>query len=264
MTAIVDTHCHLDSQYFPGGAAEVLARAGAAGVTGFVVIGVGRDLEPARAAVSIAAAHPDRAAASVGVHPHDASMLDDAAYAELASLASSPHVVAVGEIGLDYHYDHSPRDVQRATFARLIGLARAVKKPIVVHTRLAAADTLALLESEGARDVGGVIHCFSEDRAFAERALDLDFDVSFSGFVTFKSAHEIQVVAGWAPLDRILIETDSPYLAPVPMRGKPCEPAYVTYTARRLAEIRGVDMAVIAEATTANAERRFGRSFPRG
>jgi TatD DNase family protein len=264
MAAIVDTHCHLDSQYFPDGAADVLSRASAAGVTGFVVIGVGRDLGPARAAVSIAAAHPDRAAASVGVHPHDATTLDDAVFAELAVLAASPHVVAVGEIGLDYHYDHSPRDVQRAAFARLIGLARTVKKPIVVHTRLAAADTLALLESEGARDVGGVIHCFSEDRPFAERALDLGFDVSFSGILTFKSARSVHEVAAWAPLDRILVETDSPYLAPVPMRGKPCEPAYVTYTARRLAEIRGVDMAAIAEATTANAERRFRRSFPRG
>ena len=123
---------------------------------------------------------------------------------------------------------------------------------------------LALLASENARDVGGVIHCFSEDRPFAERALDLGFDVSFSGIVTFKSAKSVHEVAAWAPLDRILVETDSPYLAPVPMRGKPCEPAHVAYTAARVAQLRGIPAAVLAEATTANAERRFGRTFPRG
>jgi TatD DNase family protein len=259
---LIDTHCHLDAQYFPDGAAEVVARARGVGVVGFVVIGVGRDLAPARAALALASRQADRVSATVGVHPHDATTLDDAAYAELATLATDPHVVAVGEIGLDYHYDHSPRDTQRAAFARLIGLARARKKPIVVHTREAAADTLALLESEGAREVGGVIHCFSEDRAFAARALDLGFDLSFSGIVTFKSARDVQDVAAWAPLDRILLETDSPYLAPVPMRGKPCEPAYIAYTAARVAELRGIDVAELARATTANAERRFGRAFP--
>jgi TatD DNase family protein len=263
MPAIVDTHCHLDPHYFPDGPDPVMARARAAGVVGFVVVGVGSDLAPARAAVALARTHRDRIAATVGVHPHDASSLDEPLHAELAALAALPEVVAVGEIGLDYHYDHSPRDVQRAVFARLIALAREVKKPIVVHTREAADDTLALLASEGARDVGGVIHCLSEDKPFAERALDLGFDVSFSGIVTFKTARAIQEVAAWAPLDRILVETDSPYLAPVPMRGKPCEPAYVAYTLARVAELRGTDVETLAEATTSNAERRFGRTFPR-
>ncbi len=261
---LVDSHCHLDPHYLPSGPDDVIARARAVGVIGFVVIGVGKDLAPARAAVALARTHADRISATVGIHPHDASTLDDAAYAELASLAADPHVVAVGEIGLDYHYDHSPRDVQRTVFARLIALARAAKKPIVVHTREAAEDTISLLASENARDVGGIIHCFSEDRPFAERALDLGFDVSFSGIVTFKTARAIQEVAAWAPLDRILVETDSPYLAPVPMRGKPCEPAYVAYTAARVAELRGIEAAALAEATTANAERRFARTFPRG
>jgi TatD DNase family protein len=258
---LVDTHCHLDPGYFPGGAEEVMARAEAAGVHGFVVVGVGKDLTPARQAVALAERHPDRVAATAGVHPHDATTLDDALGAELLALAARPEVVAVGEIGLDYHYDHSPRDEQRATFARLIAVARQVKKPIVVHTRDAAADTLGLLASEQARDVGGIIHCFSEDRAFAERALDLGFDLSFSGIVTFKSARAIHEVAAWAPLDRVLLETDSPYLAPVPLRGKPCEPAYIVHTAARVAELRGVDIAVLAEATTTNAERRFRRTF---
>lgn len=258
---LVDTHCHLDPEYFPAGPEEVLARAGAAGVGGFVVIGVGRDLAPARAAIALARREPGRVGAAVGVHPHDAVTLDDAAYDELASLARAPEVVAVGEIGLDYHYDHSPRDAQKRTFGRLVGLAREVKKPIVVHTRAAPTDTIEILASEGARDVGGVIHCFSEDRAFAERALELGFDVSFSGIVTFKSATSVHEVARWAPADRVLVETDSPYLAPVPLRGKPCEPAYVVHTARRVAELRGVTLEEIARVTTENAARRFGRAF---
>ena len=187
--------------------------------------------------------------------------LDDAAYDELAKLAAEPEVVAVGEIGLDDHYDHSPRDVQRAAFARLVGLARELKKPIVIHTRNAPADTLDILTSEGARDVGGIIHCFSEDRSFAEKALDLGFDLSFSGIVTFKTSLDVQQVARWAPLDRILVETDSPYLAPIPKRGKPNEPAYVVHTARRVAELRGIAFEELAAATTVNAERAFRRSF---
>jgi TatD DNase family protein len=259
---LVDTHCHLDPQYFPGGPDEVLSRASRAGVHGFVVIGVGRDLAPARAAVELARRRPDRIGAAVGVHPHDAVTLDDAAHAELSALARAPEIVAVGEIGLDYHYDHSPRERQREVFARLVQLARDVDKPIVVHTRSAPEDTLGILEREGARDVGGVIHCFSEDRPFAERALDLGFDLSFSGIVTFKSSVAIQDVARWAPLDRILVETDSPYLAPVPLRGKPNEPAHVVHTARRVAELRGMPFEALCEATSANAERRFRRGFP--
>ena len=258
----VDTHCHLDPQYFPAGPDEVLARAAMAGVGGFVFIGVGMDLTAARAAIALAKRFADRAGAAVGVHPHDAITLDDAAYDELATLAAAPEVVAVGEIGLDYHYDHSPRDVQKAAFARLVGLARALAKPIVVHTRNAAADTLDILTAEGARDVGGVIHCFSEDRLFAARALDLGFDVSFSGIVTFKSSLSVQEVARWAPLDRILVETDSPYLAPIPKRGTPNEPAYVIHTAKRVADLRGIALEALAEATTGNAERKFRRGFP--
>jgi TatD DNase family protein len=263
VVVLVDTHCHLDPHYLPEGQDAVLERARAAGVLGFVVIGVGKDLSAARAAVALAQRLPDRAGATVGVHPHDAVTLDDAAYAELASLAAAPEVVAIGEIGLDYHYDHSPRDAQRAAFARLVHLARERRKPIVVHTRSAPADTLEVLLREGADEVGGVIHCFSEDRAFAARAIDLGFALSFSGIVTFKASVEVQEVARWAPLDRILVETDSPYLAPVPRRGKPNEPAYLVHTARRVAELRGIPFEALAEATTANAERAFRRPFPR-
>ena len=259
---LIDTHCHLDPGYFPDGPDAAVARAEAAGVTGFVVIGVGRDLAPARAAVELARSQPSRVAAAVGIHPHDATSLTPEALAELTMLADDPAVVAVGEIGLDYHYDHSPRDTQREVFVRLIALAREKKKPIVVHTREAPADTLALLTSEGARDVGGIIHCFSEDLVFAKAALELGFDLSFSGIVTFKTARAIHEVAAWAPVDRILVETDSPYLAPVPLRGKPCEPAYIVHTAKRVAELRGISLEALAETTSENAERRFRRPFP--
>jgi TatD DNase family protein len=256
VTALIDTHCHLDGGYFGEGADPVIERARAAGVIGFVAVGVGRDLGPARAAVALAARRPD-VWATVGVHPHDAASLDDDAFAELSALAVAPRVVAIGEIGLDYHYMRSPKEVQHAVFRRFIGLARAVKKPIVIHTREAAAETLEILEEEGARDVGGVIHCFSEDRAFAVRALDLGFDLSFSGIVTFKTAVAIKDVAAWAPGDRILVETDSPYLAPVPFRGKKCEPMHVVHTARHVAELRGEDLEALAARTTENARRRL-------
>ncbi|MEI7892179.1 MAG: TatD family hydrolase [Myxococcales bacterium] len=258
---LVDTHCHLDAHYFPGGPEPVLLRAKQVGVVGFVVVGVGADLGPAKAAIELAKKHPQRVAATVGIHPHEASSGNEVTLEELHSLAREPCVVAIGEVGLDYHYDHSPRKTQRDVFARLIGVARELGKPIVVHTREASEDTLRILEEERARDVGGIIHCFSEGRAFATRALDLNFDLSFSGVVTFKAARDIHDVARWAPLDRILVETDSPYLAPVPHRGKPNEPAYVVFTASRLAELRAMPLELLAEATTQNAERRFRRPF---
>lgn len=256
MAALVDTHCHLDAGYFPEGADAVIDRAREAGVRGFMVIGVG-EAAVVRGAVRLAEDRP-HVVASVGVHPHEASILDELFFTEIEALAESPRVACIGEIGLDFHYDQSPRDVQAQVFRRFLALARAVKKPVVIHTREAAADTLAILREENARDVGGIIHCFSEDRAFAESALDLGFDLSFSGILTFKSAKAIQEAAKFAPLDRILVETDAPYLAPVPVRGKKCEPAYVAHTARFLADLRGLDLETLAQATTENALRRLG------
>jgi TatD DNase family protein len=261
IVSLADAHCHLDAGYFPEGADVVMDRAREAGVVGFVVVGVGRDLTAAHAAVALARRASHRVCACVGIHPHDAASWTEATHEELRSLAVCPEVVAVGEIGLDYHYDHSPREVQREVFARLVGLAREVRKPIVVHTRSAPGDTLAVLEREHARDVGGVIHCFSEDRAFAARALDLGFDLSFSGIVTFKGADAVRNVAGWAPLDRILVETDSPYLAPVPFRGKRCEPAHILHTAERVAALRGMDAQELSRATLVNTQRRFAKVF---
>jgi TatD DNase family protein len=271
MLCLADAHCHLDAAHFHEGPDVVLDRARAAGVIGFVVVGLAAEgegagsdgLEPARFAVDLARRNPGGVTACVGLHPHDASHWTSALHEGLRALAERPEVAAVGEIGLDYHYDRSPREAQRDAFARLVGLAREVRKPIVVHTRSAPEETLSILEREGARDVGGIIHCFSEDRPFAERALALGFDLSFSGIVTFKGARSVREVAAWAPLDRILVETDSPYLAPVPLRGKRCEPAHVVHTARCVAELRGIPVEDVAAATLANTERRFARAFGR-
>ncbi len=257
---LIDSHCHLDSTAFDD-AGEVLERARSAGVSEFVVIGVAKTLDAARFAVSLADQRDD-VRAVVGVHPHDASALTDAMLADLEELARRPCVAAVGEMGLDYHYMSSPMDAQKEAFRRQIALARAARKPIVVHTREAPADTIAVLTEEGAREVGGVIHCFSEDKAFAEKALDLGFDLSFSGIVTFKSARSVHEVAAWAPADRILIETDSPYLAPAPLRGKTCEPAFLIHTAKRVAALRGVPLEEVARITTENTRRRFGLRAP--
>lgn len=253
---LFDTHCHLDPDHFPDGVDEVLGRAKAAGVGHFTVIGVG-SVDAARGAAALAERRPD-VFATVGVHPHDASTLDAALEAELRALLGRERVRALGEVGLDFHYDHTPRGVQAEVFRRMVALARSVKKPLVIHTRSAPDETLQILEGEGARDVGGIIHCFSEDRRFATRALELGFYLSFSGILTFKNAHAIHEVARVAPLDRILVETDSPYLAPVPLRGKKCEPAFVVHTAKRLAELRGVSLDAIEGATTENAARAFG------
>jgi TatD DNase family protein len=271
MLQLADAHCHLDAHHFPEGPDGVIERGRAAGVIGYVVVGLARvdaaaggdPIEPARFAVDLARRMPERVTACVGLHPHDAADYSEPLHASLRALAGAPDVAAIGEIGLDYHYNHSPREQQRAVFAALIGLAREVRKPIVVHTRSAPDDTLDILEREGAREVGGLIHCFSEDRRFAARTLDLGFDLSFSGIVTFKNAHAVQDVAGWAPLDRILVETDSPYLAPVPFRGKKCEPALLLHTARHVAELRAIAPEVLAEATLQNTERRFGTAFTR-
>ncbi len=260
---LVDTHCHVERARYPEGPDEVLGRARAAGVGGFMVVGVAETTRAAEDAVELAERHPDVVAA-VGFHPHDAAAVDDAAWAAITRLASRPRVAAIGETGLDYHYDHSPRDLQQTLFRRTIALAREVNKPVVIHTREAAADTLSILVDEGARDAGGVIHCFSEDLAFARAALELGFYLSFSGIVTFKNARAIQEVAAAAPLERVLVETDAPYLAPVPFRGKRCEPSHVVHTAAFVAELRGMSREAFAEATTDNARRLLGGALSVG
>jgi TatD DNase family protein len=270
MIPLADAHCHLDPRHFKEGADVVIEHAMAVGLVGFVVVGLVDDgptgegtVDPARFAVDLARRRPEHVTACVGLHPHDARLWTPSLHDGLRGLANDTLVTAVGEIGLDYHYDHSPRATQRDVFATMVGLARELQKPIVVHTRSAAADTLDILAHEGAREVGGIIHCFSEDRPFAVRALDLGFDLSFSGIVTFKNAAAVQDVAAWAPAERILVETDSPYLAPIPFRGKKCDPSLVVHTAQFVAELRRTSLEELAATTLANTERRFSKTFAR-
>ncbi len=257
---LVDTHCHLTGSNLPQDQLKAtLARAFAAGVTGFIAVGT--DQEDCRAVLALTRDLPC-IQASLGVHPHEAKFWNIETEKELEAMALDPNVRFIGETGLDWHYDLSPRDEQERAFRAHIQLAKRVRKPLMIHTRSAPEATLRILWEEGAEEVSGIIHCFSEDMAFAEGALDLGFYLSFSGIVTFKNAHAIREVAVWAPEDRILVETDSPYLAPVPHRGKTNEPAYVRFVAEHLAQARGVSCARIEEVTTQNLEALCGWAPP--
>ena len=258
MARLFDTHCHLDDPRLSRELDAVLERARAAGVHRITTIGCAQDVGSARSAVDIASRHSDWVTATVGVHPHDAKHLDEELAERVTDLTADPLVVAVGETGLDYHYNHSPKEAQRRAFRAQIGIARRVGKPLVIHTRSAPDETLAILREERANEVGGIIHCFSEGPEFAAAALDLGFVSSFSGIVTFNKAKAVQEAARRQPLDALLIETDAPYLAPVPRRGKLNEPAYVAYTASFVAELRGDDLESLQEATYQNALRVFG------
>jgi len=254
---IVVSHCHLDFEDYAQDLPEVLARARAAGVATMVCIGSGRDIGSARGAVALAAREPDVLAA-VGVHPHDVAGMTEDTWTELDALARGPRVVAVGETGLDYYYDHSPREAQLVAFRRFVALGRAARRPIVCHIRDAHEPAAELLAAEGAREVGGVIHCFTGGVEDARRYLDLGLHLSFSGILTFKNAGPIREAAAFAPADRIMVETDAPYLAPVPHRGKRNEPAYVVETLRLLADLRGLALDEAAARTTENARKLFG------
>ena len=249
---MIDSHCHLDSKEFDADREEVIARALAAGVDTMVAIGTGNGPPDLEAGIRLAEKYP-AFYATVGVHPHDASKADAAAFQRLAELTKHPKVVAIGEIGLDYHYDFSPREVQKAVFIEQMRVAADANKPIVIHTREAWDDTIALIRDHWRG--GGIMHCFSGGPEEAKQALDLGFHLSFGGIVTFPKATNIQEAAKIAPLDRILIETDAPYLAPVPNRGKRNEPAFVVETAKKLAALRGESFESILAATTANFNR---------
>lgn len=253
---LVDAHCHLTGSYLtPDQLEPTLARARAEGVSGFIAVGT--DLEDSRLVLDLARAVPG-VRASLGVHPHEAKTWSPEVAAGLAQLVEDPAVRFVGETGLDWHYDLSPRVEQEVAFRAQIRLAKRLGKPLMIHTRSAPEATLRVLEEEGADAVRGIIHCFSEDRAFAARALDLGFYLSFSGIATFKKAEAVREVAAWAPADRILVETDAPFLAPVPYRGKPNEPGFVRFTAEAVAALRGIPSAKLAELTTRNLEALCG------
>ncbi len=254
---IIDSHCHIDTSRFDDDRAQVLERARAAGVARMVVIGSGSDLDNCRSALAMADAEPD-VWATVGIHPHDARHCDEAVYAAIEAWGRQDRVVAIGETGLDYYYDHSTPDAQREAFRRFIRLARAVGKPLVLHIRDAHAEALAIAREEGADAVGGVVHCFTGTAAEARQWLELGFHLGITGIVTFKNAGELPEVVREAPIDRLMVETDSPYLAPIPFRGRRNEPAFVVHVVDRIAALRGVTSAEVAAATTANTARLFG------
>jgi TatD DNase family protein len=254
-TDLFDTHAHLHFPEFAGDLDAVLARARAAGVRRMLTVGT--DLALSRAAVALAAREPD-VWASVGVHPHDAAGADEVTLAELERLAADPRVVAIGETGLDFFRDLSPRDAQQDAFRRQLALARRLRKPVVVHCRDAHEATLAALAEERVADVGGIMHCFSGDVNIARRCLDLGLLVSLAGPVTYPKSHALADVARFVPPDRLVVETDCPFLPPQAHRGKRNEPAYLGFTAARVAELRGEPLASLAPRMSDNAGRLLG------
>jgi TatD DNase family protein len=254
---LVDSHCHLDSKEFDGDRDAVIERARAAGVSRIVAVGTGEGPPDLEAGIRLAERHSGFYA-TVGIHPHDAAKADRDSMARVRELARHSKVIAVGEIGLDYHYDFSPRERQREVLIEQLGVAAEAGLPVVIHTREAWDDTFELIERYWVGSgIPGIMHCFTGGPGEARRSLELGFSLSFGGIVSFPKAVEIQQAAREAPDDRILVETDAPYLAPVPLRGKRNEPAYVVHTAAKLAQLRGVDAERIAELTTANFERLF-------
>jgi TatD DNase family protein len=255
---LIDSHAHLDSSDFDADRAEALDRAQKAGVRAVVSVGTGRTLEEISGALRLAEQH-DWIYAAAGVHPHDAKDFGEADFATLAEWMQRPRVLAWGEIGLDYHYDHSPRDVQARILRRQLDLARTAHRPVIIHCREAWDDCLRILES-GWRSsgLGGILHCFSGTLAEARRGLDMGFLISFAGNATYPKAQNLRDVAREIPLTSLLIETDSPYLAPQPHRGRRNEPAYVVEVARTLATVRDLGVDEVAAATAANFLKFFG------
>jgi TatD DNase family protein len=256
---VFDSHCHLTDERFRGDADDAVARALSAGVVGLVTVGVGP--ADAEAALDLAARHP-AVRATAGIHPHEAAGADGPALARIRELAARPECVAIGEIGLDYHYAHAPRAVQRRACARQLELAAELGLPVVVHSREAEDDSAALIREAATAGVAGVLHCFASGPALLGAGLEAGWYVSFAGLVTFRT-YEGQALVRAVPDDRLLVETDAPYLAPVPHRGKRNEPAFVPLVAAAVAGIRGQDAAGLGRRTTANA-RAFYRIQPDG
>ncbi|MGH7963235.1 MAG: TatD family hydrolase [Candidatus Binatia bacterium] len=251
-----DSHCHLTDPQFDSDREATIARARAAGVSRFIVIGATGDFSHNEKAVALAQEYAD-VFAVIGVHPHDAKTIIADTYARLRQLAQEPKVVGLGETGLDFYYDNSPREDQRIHFRAFIRLARELNLPLSMHVRDAYAEAVQTLHAEGEGKVRGVMHCFTGSAEDAQALLDLGLFLSFSGIVTFKSAHALREVARLVPLDRLLVETDCPLLAPMPYRGKRNEPAYVVQVAKTIAEVKGLPVEAMADATRRNTETLF-------
>jgi TatD DNase family protein len=251
---LFDSHCHLNSDPLYENVEEVIRAARENGVTQILIPGY--DMESSQRAVQVAERYPGIYAA-VGIHPNDGNTASEDAYAKLREWAKLPYVVAIGEIGLDYHWDTTPKDVQMQVFRRQIQLAKEVQLPIIIHDREAHADVVMVLQEEGAKEIGGIMHCFSGSWEMAQDCMNLNFMISMGGPVTFKNAKRPQEVAKQVPLDRLLVETDSPYLTPEPYRGKPNQPAYVRYVAEKVAALRDMEVHELARITTENSERIF-------
>lgn len=255
---LIDSHCHLEYEGLAENQPDVLARARSAGVGGFLNISTRRS-EWERV-VGTAERESD-VWASVGIHPHEADAHEDIGAAELLAATENPRVIGIGETGLDYYYDKSDRGVQQTLFRMHIGVARETRLPVIIHTRDAEDDTAAILADEMEKGAfPALIHCFTASADFAQKVLDLGLTISLSGIVTFKNAAELQEIAAELPADRLLVETDSPFLAPVPHRGKKCEPAFVRNTAQFVADLRGEPLEQLAETTTRNFYRLFSKA----
>ena len=254
---LIDSHAHIQAVEFAEDLSEVIQRARAAGVEKIIVVGGAGDLGSNRAAVELTKTFSGLSA-TVGMHPHDAKDVSEQDFERLKELARSPGVVAVGETGLDFYYNHSPHNLQVEIFCRFIHMARGTGLPLVVHDREADREIAELLRSEGRGNLQGVIHCFTGDYEAAKTFLDLGFYLSFSGIITFKNAEPLREVVRGLPLDRMLVETDAPYLAPVPHRGKRNEPAFVRLVAETIARVRGLAVEEVAKATSRNAQDLFG------
>ena len=256
---IIDSHCHLDPEVYGGdaGVDDAIARARAAGVARMITIGSGYGFGSAARAVAVARRHPDYLRASVGLHPHDAKDFTDDRFAELLALADGPEVVALGEMGLDFHYDMSPRGEQRDVFRAQLRAARARGLPVIIHDRESGGETLRVLDEENAWEIGVLFHCYTGDEAYMDAIVGRGGTISIPGIVTFKNGDTMRAVAARVPADRFLIETDSPFLTPVPYRGRRNEPAYVTFVAAKVAELRGVGVEELAEQAAANTRRFF-------
>jgi TatD DNase family protein len=251
---LVDTHCHLDMEPYSPDLAEVIERSRQKGVEKIVTIGI--DLESSRKAISLAEQHPG-IYATVGIHPHNVAALEDNAYEDLALLADHPKVVGFGEIGMDLYYDHAPEDVQRQHFARQVDLAKELALPLVIHDREAHSQVLAILREKHPFPAGGVMHCFSGDNRFAREIMELGLLISITGVVTFKKSTILHEVVREVPLDRLILETDGPFLTPEPRRGRRNEPSLLLFTAARVAELKGLSLDEVAGETTLNAEKLF-------